>query len=556
MKNYVIVSLILFLIGICCFAQSNEVKLVVSSDGPTKEEATKNALRSAIEQAYGTFVSANTEILNDELVRDEIVTVSSGNIKSYQEISSMALPKGGYSVSLSTVVSIGKLVSYAQSKGAKAELAGQTFAMNMRMRELNKKNELLAIHDMVNSIKDRVLNMYDYDLRMYEPFKQNEEYVLPVSVLLKRNANYQSALNQVIATFRSLSLSESEKQAWESNGMYVTTFTYSRNEDKVTTFYLRNDAREIQKELLNIEYFLSSSALAWKLIINDIYCYRFPSYEEYRGYIRELTGKDIQLQIDGGLFGRVNTLANVHRSITKADPFDALESVGSLVSTARYGAGQSTELFMNQIDFFDKGGMEIFDRKRSNFSKDIEEKWNIFIQLTSDEMMKFRSVAVAPINHPSRSTENETLKNQYSSGPGNDNDIVDNAHVKATNTISFNDVAKKPSARGYKTDTMLTLLRDGTTFYCYGTDSESIHVDFVVDESGKVSDITYGAGVPDRAKDSIRQLIQWLKWSPGIDAAGNPVPVRIDIDTSKSAMSSKKMMEYSKFAHSAKLPGL
>lgn len=35
-----------------------EVTLTVSSDGPTKEDATKNALRSAIEQAYGAFVSA------------------------------------------------------------------------------------------------------------------------------------------------------------------------------------------------------------------------------------------------------------------------------------------------------------------------------------------------------------------------------------------------------------------------------------------------------------------------------------------------------------------
>ena len=58
-----------------------EITLTVSADGKTKEEATQNALRSAIEQAYGTFVSAKTTILNDELVKDEIVTVSNGSIK-------------------------------------------------------------------------------------------------------------------------------------------------------------------------------------------------------------------------------------------------------------------------------------------------------------------------------------------------------------------------------------------------------------------------------------------------------------------------------------------
>ena len=34
------------------------------------------ALRSAIEQAFGTFVSANTTILNDEVVKDEIARLA------------------------------------------------------------------------------------------------------------------------------------------------------------------------------------------------------------------------------------------------------------------------------------------------------------------------------------------------------------------------------------------------------------------------------------------------------------------------------------------------
>lgn len=68
---------------------TNEVTLVVSGDGETKDKAINIALRSAIEQAYGTFVSANTTIVNDELTRDEIVTISNGNIKGYKELSSM-----------------------------------------------------------------------------------------------------------------------------------------------------------------------------------------------------------------------------------------------------------------------------------------------------------------------------------------------------------------------------------------------------------------------------------------------------------------------------------
>ena len=117
----------------------DEVSLIVSGDGSTKEEATKAALRSAIELAFGTFVSANTKILNDELVKDEIITVSSGNVKNYKYLSERE-EDGKYYVSLQTTVAVGKLIEYTKSKGASAELAGATFAMNMKMKRLAASN--------------------------------------------------------------------------------------------------------------------------------------------------------------------------------------------------------------------------------------------------------------------------------------------------------------------------------------------------------------------------------------------------------------------------------
>ena len=107
------------------------ITLVTSGTGDTKEEATKNALRSALEQTYGAFVSANSQVVNDELVKDEIVSISTGNIVSYEELSFIdSNPK---QVTVSAVVSISRLQSYAQNKGMSAELAGNTFAMNMRI---------------------------------------------------------------------------------------------------------------------------------------------------------------------------------------------------------------------------------------------------------------------------------------------------------------------------------------------------------------------------------------------------------------------------------------
>ena len=151
MKRIIIFTFVL-LMSLSLSAQDNTIRLTVSGEGATKEEATANALRSAIEQAFGTFVSANTQILNDDIVKDEIATISSGNIQEYSELGCITMPDGSKSVSLSATVSIGNLISYSKSKGSSAEFAGAVFAMNMKMRKLNAENEKKAVEHLRKQI--------------------------------------------------------------------------------------------------------------------------------------------------------------------------------------------------------------------------------------------------------------------------------------------------------------------------------------------------------------------------------------------------------------------
>ena len=67
------------------FSNGKEVTLTVTGSGKTKEDAVKSALRSALEQTYGAFVSSNTTIVDDELIKDEISTISNNCVKSYRE---------------------------------------------------------------------------------------------------------------------------------------------------------------------------------------------------------------------------------------------------------------------------------------------------------------------------------------------------------------------------------------------------------------------------------------------------------------------------------------
>lgn len=228
MKQFFITAVLLFAtLGVYAQVQ-NDVTLVVNGQGNTREEATANALRSAIEQSYGVFVSANTQILNDEIIKDEIATVASGNVKEYKELSCMTMPNGMQSVTLSATVSISNLISYAKSHGSSAEFAGQTFAMNVKMRKLNTENELKALIHLKNQVAMMARNIYDYSIEVIgEPrLLDNGNYEVRTLVTAKGNENYNRLINIITSTFQSLSLPQSEVEAWHRNNMKTSTLNW------------------------------------------------------------------------------------------------------------------------------------------------------------------------------------------------------------------------------------------------------------------------------------------------------------------------------------------
>lgn len=225
--------------------------MVVTGEAQTKDLAVAQALRSAIEMSFGTFVSSSTEILNDELVKDEIATVSSGNVKSYQEVA-CSKTENGYSVTLKATVSLGNLISYAQSKGSSCEFAGQTFAMNMKLKELNKKNELEVFEHLYKQVSLIADDAFDWkieahDARMANAARYGAGYEIPLTIELLPNKNSAKFLNLIWKTLASLSLTESERKEYKRTNvkMYEVEICLNFGKDVECchddVLYFRND---------------------------------------------------------------------------------------------------------------------------------------------------------------------------------------------------------------------------------------------------------------------------------------------------------------------------
>jgi hypothetical protein len=189
MKNltqYIFLSLS-FIIARNFFAQQTDVVTIKTlGQGKTVQDATTQALREAISQAYGVFISANTTIVNDSLLKDEIVSLTTGNIQKYSILSQTEVPGIGYSVFVNADVSLSKLSTFAQSKGSEATFDGGGFAMNIKLQKLNEQAELTAINNLLNQSWNYINSVICYQVKIGTPTLvpevNNESYKLDVVV--------------------------------------------------------------------------------------------------------------------------------------------------------------------------------------------------------------------------------------------------------------------------------------------------------------------------------------------------------------------------------------
>jgi hypothetical protein len=218
----VIFFILLFLSNINVLAQESQTMatIIASGSGKTIENARSSALRSAIEQAYGVYVSSKTEVLNDQVISDEIVAVTSGNIITYKILNETSSDDTYYSL-LEATVSISKLTSFAQSKGFEIEVKGGLFATNLKQQQLNEKAEINVIRNSLSTALELLIKGFDYNLSMKEPVlidQLNSVWNIETTIMSSTNENYEIALEIARSVLNDISLKKEDVEQYTSLG--------------------------------------------------------------------------------------------------------------------------------------------------------------------------------------------------------------------------------------------------------------------------------------------------------------------------------------------------
>ncbi len=534
MKRILIFTFALF-ISLSLSAQDNTIRLTVSGEGATKEEATANALRSAIEQAFGTFVSANTQILNDDIVKDEIATISSGNIQEYTELGCITMPDGSKSVSLSATVSIGNLISYAKSKGSSAEFAGAVFAMNMKMRKLNAENEKKAINHLLEQLDILARDMFRIEIGVKgEPIKidlekpeylhlrekyTSQPYYVDLELKYETTPTYTSFHDLIIATLSSLSLSLDEVRQYSESGEDIyplicfnkDIFRISTNltdmRDGYKTFFFRTDiTRKIVTEIH--QSYLKAILAMW-----DIYVIGIDEHIRFRIDTPAYDGmKRYSIATD------INNI-----SVKFPNPY-ALNSLIALSS--------EREIIINEPSFIQtinilkvaKGaGYQYLTEGFEVNHNDTAKPLSIRITFSEDDLANIRSFELRDSYKHTDSIVDSEKKIIENVAPAQV--AVDSSNGEP---IPFQLVEEKPSFQGGDINQFLKWIRENQIYPKIAKENGiqgRVTVRATINTDGSLTDIMVVRGVdPSLDKEAIRVVSQSPKWKPG-KQGGKAVPV-------------------------------
>lgn len=183
-------------------AGSGERKIVTTGMGVTPEAAVKDALRSAVEMVVGAVVNSETRIANDEIISDEILTLSHGFVRKYEKVAESANGADGYTVTVAAIVTEKHIADKLQAKGVTVNY--NTSALFAQYKEWDRLAEAeRAMADKLfglKTIKKKSCNVYDYELTVGEPVRVDGKYKIKVHRKMTKNANWEAEYQSMLAT--------------------------------------------------------------------------------------------------------------------------------------------------------------------------------------------------------------------------------------------------------------------------------------------------------------------------------------------------------------------
>ncbi len=275
MINYLkIIALFFSLLFISNVHSQNEqaINITTTGTGLTKNNAINDALRNALEQTYGGFISSKTNITNDELFNDEIVAITSGEIHDYELVSETKI-ESGYAVTIVAKISQTGLNNFVTQSGGDAVIFdANVFSTKIKLQRLNEKAEIRSINNILEILEEIYKRSIEFEFTSSNPRinENNRKWMINFTVSTKYNENILSFIDYFSSSLEKIAMTKSQKAEYQDLGkstypiLVNNEYFYFRNEESyysINNFLigLKNKFSQFKITMNNGDYIISPS---------------------------------------------------------------------------------------------------------------------------------------------------------------------------------------------------------------------------------------------------------------------------------------------------------
>ena len=264
------------------------IQTTSSGYGATEQEAINIALINALQETLGGYLSSNTKVLNDKLIKDEISAITDGEVLNYKKLETKKISEQEYFVILDVTITKSKLAKYfSRNDEITLIFDGEKLQQNLKILAINKTSEINSIKNLVE-VADGFLNKIT-NYKIYKPQEipdpNDGKYEIEYLVEGNTNINIDELSSLVISSLNKIALDKSEIKKLKKYKQPIYDYKIYSGNTGAQKFYFRNPASiETLKELLNK---IENSYSDFNLLINNSSNHKFEKNFKkiYQAYI-------------------------------------------------------------------------------------------------------------------------------------------------------------------------------------------------------------------------------------------------------------------------------
>ena len=266
-----------FTIFFCVPLMAQEsIQTTSSGYGTTEQEAINIALTSALQETLGGYLSSNTKILNDILVKDEISAITDGEVLNYKKLETKKISEQEYFVILDVTITKSKLAKYfSRNEEITLIFDGEKLQQNLKILAINKTSELNSIKNLLE-VADRFLNKitnYSFYKNKELPKEKDGKFELEYLVEGKTNINIDELSSLIISSLYKIALDKPQIKKIKKYNQSIYDYKVYSGNTGVHKFYFRSPTSiEKLEEFLNK---IENSYSNFNLLINNSSNHKF-----------------------------------------------------------------------------------------------------------------------------------------------------------------------------------------------------------------------------------------------------------------------------------------